>query len=315
MTQDLLIITSPPASGKTYWIDQLAKVVGEKSLLIISPLRALADECKVKWDNRLVVMTPEEWCRSPVHHQIVIFDEFHLHFYWGDTFRPLMWEVFYELTGTSELTILLSATFSLEMQTQVVYFESQFDQMLWFDGGNQTLKYKPISYVKVPHRSWILHCLEQTPLSCEKVSVVFCAYRHETEKVGDWLRHQGFRVWTCVGGEAKKMQHLMQTEKAPHFIVCTTVLSHGVNLPEISNVYFLYPIQNIDFWIQMVARGGRSGNNYKVFGLEKPYGIKWSYWTNVLALLILGAKTYLRQYHQWFLKESSYIVFPIKKET
>ena len=47
-SQDLIILTSPPASGKTYWISKLQEVEKSDQLLVISPLRALADECREK---------------------------------------------------------------------------------------------------------------------------------------------------------------------------------------------------------------------------------------------------------------------------
>lgn len=303
MTQDLLIMTSPPASGKTYWIEQFADACGE-SVLVISPLRALADECKARWGEKIIVMTPEEWCNSGVRKRIIIFDEFHLNFYWGDSFRPLLWDVFYELCSQASLVIALTATFSKEMQQEVKKFAYHFDQITWIDLGNQKLKFSPWQYLKFSSRKKILELVYETSLKTNDVALIFCAYRQEVHTVGEQLRKKGYRVWTCVGGEARNIQLKMQEQVTPQFIVCTTVLSHGVNLPEISKVYLLYPINNIDFWIQMVARGGRKGGKYRVYGLENPYGISWGHWTNFIAILILSVRTYFRQAHQWFLKES-----------
>src|SRR5689334_4916886 len=105
-SQELLVLTSPPASGKTFWIESFAETC-DKKILVIAPLRALRDECAVKWGEKIIVMTPEEWLLKKITAEIVIFDEFHLHFYWGDAFRPNMWEVFYELSHMASLTILL----------------------------------------------------------------------------------------------------------------------------------------------------------------------------------------------------------------
>ena len=74
-SHDLIILTSPPASGKTYWISSLVNKLFPQKILVISPLRALADECRSKWEESVFVMTPEEWMSKKVYSEIVIFDE------------------------------------------------------------------------------------------------------------------------------------------------------------------------------------------------------------------------------------------------
>jgi superfamily II DNA or RNA helicase len=76
----------------------------------------------------------------------------------------------------------------------------------------------------------------------------------------------------------------------PDFIIATTVLGHGVNLPLIKRVFFLYPVKNPDFWLQMVARGGRRGESYSVFALENPIGIRFSRFKNFTTILWLTMK-------------------------
>lgn len=305
LSSSLLVLTSPPASGKTYWIKSFVSQYDENKVLIISPLRALADECREKWGAYPLVMTPEEWTLKKVSAEVVIFDEFHLHFYWGDTFRPLMWEVFYELSTEAKLIVLLTATLPLWMKEEIETYGTQFNQLMWVDQGNQQLKTPPVKYIKAPGKRWL------TEYICGNfengVRLIFCQYR---EEVFWWKRHlqeQGFVVWSCVGGEAQEMKSKMASGERPHFIVATTVLSHGVNLPEISCVYLLYPLKNQDFWIQMVARGGRKGGDYRVFALENPYGIKWNPIANFLAIIHLSLKmkkvSLLRQLQSCFLKE------------
>jgi hypothetical protein len=63
---------------------------------------------------------------------------------------------------------------------------------------------------------------------------------------------------------------------------------------KIKRIYFLYKIQQLDFWIQMVARGGRSGEEFEVFSLESPVGLKWSKLRNYFVVLLLGIKRNLR---------------------
>lgn len=252
-------------------------------------------------------MTPEEWMLRQVEVDIVIFDEFHLYFFWGDSFRPQMWESFYALASMSKLTVLLTATWNQQMQSEFKQFEVQFDEGLWIDFGNQVLKTYPVRYVKLPGRDWVEDLVTCAPEGKE-TALIFCAYRDDVFKWGEKLRAQGYRVWTCVGGEARHMRTLIKSEAAPDYIISTTVLSHGVNLPVISKIYFFYELRDIDFWIQMVARGGRRGEKYEVFALERPYGMRWNWWTNSLAILGLALKIRTlqtrRQLEQWYSKAS-----------
>ena len=310
----LLIITSPPASGKTYWIRSYGAEIFPRTLLVISPLRALADECKNNFATNTLVMTPEEWMGKKTNCDVVIFDEFHLWFYWGDSFRPRMWEAFYELVQ-GPLTILLTATLGIEMQNEIKLMTVHFDSIEWCDYGNRKLRYSPHRYIKAASKKWMLDMITLTRKDRE-TSLIFCAFRGEVFSLGRELRKQGFVVWTCVGGEAAEFSVKVRTQKAPDFIVSTSVLSHGVNLPVLSKVYLLYALENIDFWIQMVARGGRRGEKFDVIALEKPIGIKWNPLSNFLAIWCLDMKMGLvrtgRQVQAWFLKESSSTEFPTK---
>lgn len=281
-TQNLLILTSPPASGKTYWIESFVKELADKSVLIISPLRALADECKMKWGEYPQIVTPEEWLNKPTRADIIIFDEFHLNFYWGDSFRPNMWEAFFALSSQAHLTIALTATLPDWMREEINKFSCHFNQILWLDHGNQKLKYAPTKYLHAPDLPWLERLVFDGP-TINGVTLIFCAYREQVFQWQKRLAEAGHNVWSCVGGEAAQMRQMVQTGVRPDFIVATTVLSHGVNLPQISRVIFTYQVKNLDFWIQMVARGGRRGEAYQVLALENPEGIKWNSWTNTLA--------------------------------
>jgi superfamily II DNA or RNA helicase len=86
------------------------------------------------------------------------------------------------------------------------------------------------------------------------------------------------------------MAERLKAHPHPDYIISTTVLSHGVNLPDISKIYFLYVVENLDFWIQMTARGGRRGERYQVFALERPTDLNWSYLRNFIQVLWLGFK-------------------------
>jgi superfamily II DNA helicase RecQ len=282
-TSTLLLLSAPPASGKTHWIEQYQVALGEE-LLLVTPLRALADECRRKWGTAIRVVTPEEYLVRPPHALVVIFDEFHLYLYWGDSFRERMWEAFYGACAVSRLCVLLTATVSPELVDLIRSFAANFDQIIWVDRGNRQLKFLPRTYIKAPSRKWVIADIMRQQKGAG-VRIVFCRYREEVLALAGKLSGAGFSCLTCLGGEAGALGGKLMLTPAPDYIVCTTVLSHGVNLPEISRVYLLYPTGNCDFWIQMIARGGRRGGNFNVIGLELPHSIPWSPIGNFLAVL------------------------------
>lgn len=307
MKKEILILTSPPASGKTYWISEFHRELADPNLLILSPLRALADECRERWGDTPRVMTPEEWMTKKYYPKTVIIDEFHLNFYWGDTFRPLLWEVFYELAGECELMVLLTATLNPEMQKEMAAFCSEFDEVIWTDHGNQVLKNRPTRYLRLLGKDLIASAIRHDRSA--GVKLIFCEFREEVFEWEKTLREKGRKVISCVGGEAAGFGKRLSEMKDVEFIVATTVLSHGVNLPSISRVYFLYETKNLDFWVQMVARGGRRGERYDVFALENPHGIIWSSWRNHLTVtglrIKLGIIQFFSSWDECFLKEYS----------
>lgn len=282
----LLILTSPPASGKTYWINSFQKSWEEERLLVISPLRALANECTEKTGSTTDFMTPEEWRVKKPYRKVVIIDEFHLFFYWGDTFRPVMWETFYEIAQTAELIIVLTATLSENMRQELSLFSCHFDELTWIDHGNQKLKYLPGRYIKALSKEWILEEIRCSKKN-ESVKLIFCEFRNEVYQLEKELSALGFKCIGCVGGEAGEMAGKLKQTPCPDFIISTTVLSHGVNLPDIRKIFFTYSLKNVDFWIQMVARGGRRGESYEVFALERPYHLKYSLVKNFFILVLL----------------------------
>ncbi len=304
MYNELLLLTAPPASGKTYLLNQLMEEMNQKVLVIV-PLRALANELIAQWSDRCWVMTPEEWMVKKPRAQIIIFDEFHLFFYWGDTFRDRMWECFYEATLQCQFCLLLTATMTLDMLEVFKTYHCQFSRIGWVDVGNQQLKNAPLSYYKYPSKNWLLEYFDQL-IPASGTGLIFCQYRHEVREWEEKLKQKNYTCWSCVGGEASEFSQLVRTGVVPHFIVATTVLSHGVNLPVISRIYFTYQVGNLDFWIQMVARGGRRGEAFDVFSLENPSGLEWNGLKNYLAIRLLTMKMSVNNFilaiQEWFLK-------------
>lgn len=309
-----LLLTSPPASGKTYWIERYHEKLQQK-ILVISPLKALAVELEEKWQGRISVRTPESYLLKPEVADIVIFDEFHLLFYWGDHFREDMWQAFFQISENASLCIGLTATMNEEILARVKEWH-HFDQFLWFDAGNQKLKYYPSKTVRFftsqLHHDFIFL---QSPL---KTQLIFCEYREEVRIWEEKLRSQGFNVLGCVGGETEAFIHQLKQQR-PQFIVSTSCLSHGVNLPIIEAVHFTYKMDNLDFWIQMAARGGRDGSTYEVYCSHLLKEVRLNFWTNLwrnFKLMIwIKYQQMILGLDQWFLKASSLEKLPTRKET
>lgn len=299
----LIVLTAPPASGKTFLIRSLIRDL-RQTPLVIAPLKALVNECRNNWKGKALVMTPEEWLVRQIPMDFVIIDEFHLNLYWGDTFRPGMWEAFYGILENAKLVILLTATLNTEALDFISTLKHQYE-CTWIDYGNQRLKNKPKRYFKMPSKYWLEEYVLTLPASING-QLLFCRYREEVSLWEKKLKARGFSVWTCLGGEAGEFSLKVQNHEPPQFIVATTVLSHGVNLPAIKTVYFSYAIQNIDFWVQMVARGGRRGERFEVFSLEKPLGLRFSRISNYLAICWLSftmrARSSWENFQEWFLK-------------
>lgn len=294
-SQELFVITAPPATGKTYWIERFREASKFTTLLVISPLRALADECRMKWGDDIIVMTPEEWLGKKPISEIVIFDEFHLYFYWGDSFRPTMWEAFYEITSSARMTFFLTATLSPEMVSEIKTYTCQFEKICWLDHGNRALRFDPELYVRAPSKNWIFNQIES---EASGVNLIFVKYRNEVKALEKKLTLKGFKCISCIGGESKYMAQKLSLSPEPDFIISTTVLSHGVNLPKIKKIYFTYQVKNIDFWIQMVARGGRKGERYQVIALEKPFTLKWNPFKNLFWVFLLTIRQkYMKMRH------------------
>lgn len=305
MKNHLIVLTAPPASGKTYLVHSLIKDLNQKPL-VLAPLKALVEECRLGWGENALVMTPEEWAMTKPNREVVIIDEFHLNFYWGDTFRATMWETFYEVSGNCRLMILMTATLNESMRQEISFYTTTFDSIYWADFGNQRLKYFPKKIILAPSSAWLNRLVLTLPPE-KKVNLIFCEYRSEVTEWKKCLEEKGYQVWSCVGGEASTFAKKVQTGGSPQFIVATTVLSHGVNLPRVHRIWFTYKVSNLDFWIQMAARGGRRGEDFDIYCLDNPGGIYIPFLNNLLAILRLSFRMkrheLLEHIQAWFLKD------------
>ena len=237
----------------------------------------------MRGDKSLLILTPELLV-SDILHEIesveekilIVLDELHLFYYWGLTFRPALWEAFMGVLNSGQPTLGLSATFDKTLITSLKKDFSNFlplQQLIFINIGNQKLKNLPkkstlfppkkISFFKNCFRRRLLYQLKKED---QGVILVFCRFRREVDLWVSELKDRGYSVLGCKGGEVNKFLEDYRRNKMIQCICTTSALSHGVNLLNVSKVFFSYPVRNRDLWFQMVGRGGRTGEAFEFFG-------------------------------------------------
>ena len=279
----LHLIYAPPGFGKTTGLMEVFEKTS-LSLVFLSPLRAIAEEVLeralarghcVQWGGKsapdkktFIASTFESFSSREFNadHFLFVIDEFHLIYYWGDDFRPRLFETYYCLAAMGATLLALSATIMPSLFERVKQDALiAFDQFYYYDLGGGTLLYKP-KYelnMKLFSRAEQLKLLSLYLKFSGKRALVFCSRRQDVLKVRARLREEGLLCAHCLGGGVQDF--LADTRRQePQVIVATSVLSHGVNLGAIRLVCFLDPVENNDFYLQMLARGGRDGGGFIV---------------------------------------------------
>lgn len=106
-------------------------------------------------------------------------------------------------------------------------------------------------------------------------SVVFLSYRDAVERVGDYLRREGFGVSIFHGGlEQKQREDALYkfSNASANVMVCTDLASRGLDIPDIENVIHYHLPQNEQELIHRVgrtARWKRSGRAFFIVGPEE----------------------------------------------
>ena len=305
-----VLFIAPPGWGKTRMLIKMI-ASSNRSWIFISPLRALANEfylatveqiaqtflvqsnqefqeLKVKnIDYRLLIVTPEVFKCSKINKDsIFIWDEFHLNYYWGDSFRFSLEELYYEVASAQRPLLKLTATMSREnLRRWKREMQLNYHHHLCINIANQCLKNNAENYYFYPQwfKKYLWKNLElDLFLNQTGTTLLFCRYRQEVDRVVNEFQNKGHQVLACKGGETKDFATQLARYSDPKrlkldLIVATTAISHGVNLPAIHRIYFSYAVRNRDFWIQMVGRGGRKGENFQVHTMdfEPECGKKW----------------------------------------
>ena len=287
----LNLLIAPPGWGKTYKLLNWIKT-SPSPCVFVFPLRALCEEvyqsalerriscfCLRSWKDRevyqkmnskLLIATPELLQGISIADRIVLVDEFHLFFYWGESFRESMYEFMEEHLDQAKEVIFLSATISTDIKEKINnLFSTNYSELRIWDFGNQKLKNMPKAVLPYFSKSDLMKAVYYNKR--RGTGLIFCQYRKEVNDLADELRGRGFSVISCVGGEAYEFSLKLFERNNWDFIVATTVVSHGVNLPVISEIFFTYKIKNLDFYLQMVGRAGRDGSDFRIHTLCLKY--------------------------------------------
>ncbi len=300
------LFVAPPAWGKTRMLIDLHHKKQFK-IIFISPLKALAIDffCALNKEQNVVMIdsykgrfqavdqiesaryglliaTAEMFDDAIIErlangNYLAVFDEFHLFYYWGQTFREHLFELLMGVTNCSIPILALSATISDEIfQRWKQDFLVGCDELFVIDIGNQSLKYPPVKINYYILREQLIRRFLWSLTQRRKNTIIFfCAYRFQVDYWVKRCERLGLIALGCKGGEVDFFSDQLRQVGTPDVIFATSALSHGVNLPAISEIYIDYSVGNKDFWIQMVGRGGRRGEQYRLFCRDR-YFLSWS---------------------------------------
>ena len=97
------------------------------------------------------------------------------------------------------------------------------------------------------------------------IILYFCKYRSEVDFWVEYFSLKKVVILGCKGGEVGDFIKALKENPYPRCIFATSALSHGVNLPSLSKIFIGYQVKDLNFWIQMVGRGGRRGEHFELF--------------------------------------------------
>lgn len=302
------LLTAPVASGKTRMVVEFYREEDFK-IIYLSPLRALANEvysnleknnekniflaggevdlatCFTKFiaSKKAFLITTAELLSEEFIEELsnldqkvlFVIDEFHLFYYWGESFRPILHDRFLAILNFYFPILAVTATMDEsvmeKMKKDLAYYQ---DFWIHLDYGNHALHRKPEKLVSFkglkPQYIQKAFWRELRQKNDKDIFLYFCAYRSQVDELVDRSRRLGFKALGCVGGEVEQfLEDVKTSEGRIDCIFSTTTLSHGVNLPEIKKVFIDYEVKNFDFWLQMIGRGGRQGSDYQVYSTDE----------------------------------------------
>lgn len=294
------LFIAPTGWGKTTLLMDIYKNSNRK-IIYFSPLRALAEEFTkrlkeittplfpsqrstfpktFKRYNQLkksfMVSTPEVFDLNYIEllsdDDLIVFDEIHLFFYWGESFRPYLWEFLMAFSNTKIPILSLTATFHSDLLEQwKSHFLFSNDRLLLIDLGNQNISPKLDKihfFFPFQKKSFNRVFIRKLFLKRTRPLLYFCQFRYEVERWLEFCQGNKIKALGCVGGGALEFIKDLERMPDPKVIFATSTLSHGVNLPDPEMIFINYRVKNKDFWIQMLGRGGRRGNSFELYTFD-----------------------------------------------
>jgi ATP-dependent DNA helicase RecQ len=292
------LLLAPPAWGKSHLVFNLAKL--GHTILYLAPLQAINAELAIKsrtfgvraitvqsghplrgelgTSGSIIICGVEqfsvktlEWMEHQSKKLLIVLDELHLFLSWGESFRPRLLEIYQELLLSSIPVLALSATINSRLLGEIGRDCALVDRdPIAINLGNMVLANPPAKEWAYHHtlrsqfdRRFHYHLLRGK--TSTGTTLYFCRYRQEVVRLVNYYRSYGLRIIGCVGGEGREFQRKIAA--APYQYDCifaTTALSHGVNLPLISDIFISYHVDNPAIYLQMVGRGGRRGESYNL---------------------------------------------------
>lgn len=320
-----ILLLAPPASGKTSFLLKLERDYRDRGYewVFVSPLRALAEEFETRvhqHSSSMKVFTAEKLLNKCYEgffedeKALFVLDEFHLIYFWGLSFREKLWEFWMKLSVSKARVLGLTATYPRELEREVLGdIARNYSQFYKIDCGNLVFKNPPEKKVWLPSwakKSWrdFIELEIRSLRGTERRVLLFTSYR---KSVDYWLKvgeNSGVLSLGCKGGEVQEFcEKLALGFDKVQFIVSTSCLSHGVNLPAFDRILIDHEV-NLSMWVQMAARGGRRGENFDLISCKKKKGGAFVISFMVFIFYHLRNRMYL-----WFLKEFSFGNNPTKK--
>jgi ATP-dependent DNA helicase RecQ len=304
--QRLRMIFVSPLRALAQEVYEKLKSEGEKNVYILGGKNqnglGTVESCLnfLRKDRAMLITTMEmleneflEMIKDDDRPTLFVLDEFHLFYTWGEGFRPILHDQFLGILMTEKPVIGLSATMNSDVLKRLERDLSFHDeQWIHLDFGNLELFRAPSKVICFKgHEKLTLERTFFRELQRKKhdqVMLMFCKYRTEVDEKVEWAKRLGFKALGCVGGEVEQFQNhlknsITQNEKVD-CIFSTSTLSHGVNLPEIKKVFINYEVNDFDFWLQMIGRGGRKGNPYEVYSFDQFHKTKSEIFKNYITV-------------------------------
>lgn len=294
-SKSLTIFMAPLGWGKTKSVCGLLDY--KEKIIFISPLRSIIEEissrqnvlsfndlenkeqtikkfCEKKNSN-ILALTPESLEPKLLNklldkNFLFVFDEFHLFYDWGESFRPRLLDFFEEILFNHERILGLSASIDLHHKIKIEEaVANSFYKVFFLDVGNYKFNISPKNLKHCYFYLWQIkvliyfYCL----IYRDQKKIIFVKRRKDVFILQEKFRELGLRSSVCLGGQVRRFCAEEKVNESK-IIISTSALSHGVNLHGVRHVFLLFkPQENIEF--QMFGRGGRFGESFKVYGVKK----------------------------------------------